>query len=413
MSAHKIPKPKPKSELGPLPPEAEAALSELVDRVASACEADRDPEIIRKLVITNPDDPLWDLHLMAALGNIRHAAIPPLLASLFGASPDKARRKALKRTLHLLKTRGVPVPEELLPREEPEFGKPRPAGVKSRVSPILGNGDCYLVLEGPKEVLGGNFLVARLSDVLGLQECHLLSQKSPQVAELWEHYRRHGLTEWFPVPGPYAVRLLEEAYAAKTAIPAAKNTYSSLRDQVWKNWGRPEEAPDLEQVLPALEPAEANRLLEQSRQLAGLPLFQTWMPALEELSPWIDKVKEVQESPLVLSDSQKQTRLNVLIDEATQALYPAAPRPLWHRRLLAMAYYLDLSNRPTEARLAQAAAADLAEAQRSAIAGENPFLKGLVQMGLHLAWELQQKSQEAQSPSGLLTLPGDPRRLGS
>ena len=74
-----------------------------------------------------------------------------------------------------------------------------------------------------------------------------------------------------------------------------------------------------------------------------------------------------------------------------------------------MAYYLDLSQNPAEARLAQAAAADLAAPQRSAIAGENPFLKGLVQVGLRLAWELQEKPQEAQSPSGLLTLPGDPR----
>ena len=55
---------------------------------------------------------------MAALGNISHPAIPPLLAALFGEAPDKVRRKALKKALHLLKTRGVPVPGDLLPREE-------------------------------------------------------------------------------------------------------------------------------------------------------------------------------------------------------------------------------------------------------------------------------------------------------
>ena len=346
---------------------------------------------------------------MAALGNLSHPLIPPLLAALFGRTPDKARRKALKRTWHRLKTRGLAVPEELLPREEPEFGKVRPAAVKSLVSPILGNGESYLVLEGPREVLGGNFLVARLSDVLGLQECHLLNLKSQQVTEFWDHYRQHGLTEWFPVPGPYAVRLLEEAYAGKAAVAQAKSAYGTLRDKVVKNWGAPEEAPDLEQALPVLEPAEANRLLEQSRQLATHPIFQTWMPVLEELNPWLDKVKEVEESPLVLSEPQKQARLDALFDEATQAIYPAAIRPFWRRRLLSMAYYLDLSQHPAEARLAQAAAADLGAAPRSAIAGENPFLKGLVQVGLHLAWELQEKPQEAQSPSGLLTLPGDPR----
>ena len=295
----------PSHDLPALPPEAQAELQAQLARVAAACEAGEDLPALLPLVTPDPENLSWDLQLMAALGNLSHPLIPPLLAALFGRTPDKARRKALKRTWHRLKTRGLPVPEELLPREEPEFGKVRPAAVKSLVSPILGNGESYLVLEGPREVLGGNFLVARLSDVLGLQECHLLNLKSQQVTEFWDHYRQHGLTEWFPVPGPYAVRLLEEAYAGKAAVAQAKSAYGTLRDKVVKNWGAPEEAPDLEQALPVLEPAEANRLLEQSRQLATHPLFQTWMPVLEELNPWLDKVKEVEESPLVLSEPQK------------------------------------------------------------------------------------------------------------
>ncbi len=46
------------------------------------------------------------------------------------------------------------------------------------------------------------------------------------------------------------------------------------------------------------------------------------------------------------------------------------------------------------------------------MAGENPFLKSLVQIGLRLSWEMEQKAQAAQSESGLLTRPGAPRRLG-
>ena len=46
---------------------------------------------------------------MDALGDLSHPAIPPLLAALFGEARDKVRRKALKKTLHRLKTRGVPL----------------------------------------------------------------------------------------------------------------------------------------------------------------------------------------------------------------------------------------------------------------------------------------------------------------
>ncbi len=410
MTAAKTSKTSPKAGLAPLPPEAATALQEQVAALAAACAAGQDLETIKDLVSTHAEDLLWDLHLLEALGNLKHPLIPSLLAAFFGSAADKARRKALKRMLHLLKTRGVPVPVDLLPREKPAvIGQAQAPAVKSLVSPVLGNGDTYVVLEAPKEILGGNFLVALVNDAAGFQECHLLNMKSRQQDELWEHYRQHGLTEWYPVPGAYAVRLLEEAYVSPTADATAKRNYGGLRDKIWKNWGRPEGVPDLEQVLPAIDPGERRRLLEYSRQLATNPLFQTWLPSLEELTPWVDRLQEIQESPLVLSEAQKQARADALIEEATRALYPPEARPRWRRRLLAMSYYLDLGQHPEEARMARAAADDLADLERSAVAGENPFLKSLVQVSLRLAWDQAQKSQGAQGESGLLTLPGAPQ----
>jgi hypothetical protein len=397
---------RPVSDLPPLPPEAAEALKLQVEAAAAACETGGDPESLKNLVNANPADLSWDLHLLAALGHVNHPAIPLLLAALFGSAPDKSRRKALKRALHLLKTRGVPVPAELLPREEPRLGQVRTAAVKALVTPILGNGDSYVILIGPKEILGGNFLVALLNDVTGLLETHLLNLKGSREKELWEHYRQHGLEEWFPVPGPYAVRLLEAAHARETAKAPAKSTYAGLREKIWRAWGRPDEAQDPEQALPPPDPAERSRLLEQSRQLAAHPLFHTWLPALEEITPWLEKLQEVQQSPLVLSEPQKLQRFEALYDEATQALFPPDSRPLWRRRLLAMAYYLSLSSRSEEARIAQAAAADLGETARGPLAGENLFLKTLVQLSLQMAWQMSQEPQETQGDAGLLTLPG-------
>jgi hypothetical protein len=407
MTAHKRSTSKSAAPLPPLPPEADAALQAQVAVVAAACEAGRDLESLQGFVTANPADALWDQHLMAALGNIGQPLIPPLLAALFGGATDKPRRKALRRALHQLRTRGVPVPDGLLPREESLIGRERPLAVKSLVSVVLGNGDSVVVLEAPKEILGGNFLVAVINDETGFRECHRLNMKSRQVEDFWRYYRKQGLSEWYPAPGPYAVRLLEGAYRQGGTAVEAIRLYEGLRDKIWKNWGRPEEAPDLEQALPVLEPAEQGRLLEQSRQLAAQPLFHSWLPGQEELAPWLEKLKEAQRSPLVLSDQQKQVRTDALFEEASRALYPPESRPRWGRRLLAMAYYLDLDQHPAEARSAQAAAADLAEAERNPLAGESPFLKSLVQIGLRLAWEQFQPPQEAQSGSGLLTLPGD------
>ncbi len=393
--------------LDPLPPGAAAALQSQLAAVAAACRQGADPKGLKGLMADSPPDLLWDLHLMAGLANIRHPAIPGLLVEMFGRTPDPARRKALKRALHLLQTRGVPVPPEVLPREEPLIGEEHPPATQARVSPILGNGDSIVVLEAPREILGGAFLVAFINDAAGFQECQLLSLNSKQQKEFWEHYREQGLAEWFPVPGPYAVRLLEEAYAQQGRSGAAAGSYPTLRERIWKYWGRPDEAPDLEQTLPAPDPGEQTRLLEQSRHLAEEPIFHYWLPGLQEIAPWFHRLQEILESPLVLADHQKQGRADALVQEAALALYPPESRERWRRRLLATAYYLDLSQRPELARIARAAAAGLATPPGGVLARENPFLAGLVSVALRLALEDFRKTREAPASGGLLTLPGN------
>ncbi len=398
---------RPHRTSAPLPPAAAAALQSQLAAVMAACQQGADPKSLKGLVAEAPPDLLWDLHLMAGLANIRHPAIPGLLAEIFGQSPDPARRKALKRALHLLRTRGVPVPRELLPREAPVIREEQSPATRARVSPILGNGDSIVVLEAPREILGGTFLVAFMNDAAGFQECQLLSLNNQQQKEFWEHYQEQGLAEWFPVPGPYAVRLLEEAYARQGRGGAAAGSYPGLRERIWKYWGRPEEAPDPEQTPPAPDPGEQTRLLEQSRQLAEEPIFHYWLPGLQEIEPWFHRLQEVLESPLVLADHQKQGRADALMQEAALALYPPESRERWRRRLLATAYYLDLSQRPETARIARAAAADLANPPGGVLARENPFLTGLVSLALRLALEDFRKTHEAPAPGGLLTLPGN------
>ncbi len=400
---------KARSRLGrtlvPLPPAAAAVLQSQIEALVAACRQGADLASLKGLVSASPQDLLWDLHLLANLANIPNPAIPLLLAELFANSPDSSRRKAWKRALHLLQTRGVPIPREALPREEPLFREEQPPATQAQVSPIMGNGDSVVILSAPKEIQGGNFLVAFLNDASGFQECRLLSLNQQQQKEFWDHYRERGLAEWFPVPGPYAVRLLEEAYA-QPHRDAAAGSYPHLRERIWKYWGRPDEAPDLEQTLTDLDPAEKSRLLPQSRQLAEEPIFHYWLPGYEEIEPWFHKLQEILESPLVLSDHQKQGRTAALVEEAALALYPLESRGRLRRRLLATAYYLDLSQRPEAARIARAAAAALADPQGGILARENPFLTGLVSAALMLALEDLRKTREAPAPGGLLTLPG-------
>jgi hypothetical protein len=406
MGSQKRGKARSAADPAPLDPEARARLASQMAGVARALEAEVEPSALKTLVTCDPQNPDWDAHLMAALGALNHPAIPPLLAVLFGEARDKVRRKALKKTLHRLKTRGVAFAADLLPREEASFGAPRPGAAKVFVSPIFGAGETYVILEGPPEILGGNFLVARVSDQEGFKECVLLSLKRQQQEEVWDRFREQGLNEWFSPPPAYAVALLEAAYPRRAGGGPGSAQYGALREKIFRHWGRPEAAPDLEQELPAPSPQELPQLLEHCRQLPLDPLFISFLPGPEEIAPWVTKLQEVENSPLVLSDQQKQVRIDGVLDDATRALYPVETRADWSRRLLTTAYYLHLSGREEDSRAARAAAADLADPDRSVLTGENLFLKSLVQYAMHLVWEMQQP-RESGTPSGLVAAPGE------
>jgi len=395
--------------LTPLSPERTAALQDQVAHLRAALAAGESLEAVREAVSPRPDDPDWDFHLLRELAKIPHQALPPLLAALFGPSPDKKRRKALKRALHELKTRGVPVPADLLPREEAESDPlAAPPVFAAHLSPVFGNGERYVLLESPREILGGNLLVARVSDQLGLRECHLLSLTRKHKEEVWEEFRAEGLSDWATPPPAYALRLLEEALALTPGGEPSREEYLPLREALWRHLGRPEEAPTLEALLPPCTPGERGRALEEARSLAESELFRSWLPSFEEITPWQEKLKEVRDSPLILSEQQQRLREAGVLDDAAAALFPPETRARWGRRLLEMAYLLDLKGRGEEARAVQAAGEDLRSGERSPLAGENPFLLELVRFALRLAWKLSEQDKLVPQASPLLAPPATP-----
>jgi hypothetical protein len=395
----------PDAALPPLSPDAAERLRAQVAELQAALARGENPEEVQVLVNPAPDDLAWDLNLITALAAVRHETVPFLLANLLEKSPNKERRKAVKRALHVLKTRGLNVPEDILPREEAHPGAVVPsAAALAYVSPIFANGERYVILEGPKGYLGGNILVARLSDIEGFRECHLFSLKSKHREEFWEQFREQGL-DFAAVPPAYAVRLLEETFAQNPSSAAATE-YPPLRTPLWQHWGLPEKPEDLAARLPALAEGERQSNLERSRQLAMSDPFQSWLPSSQEIAPWVKKVQEVEESPLILAGHQQRARFDRIVEEAARSLYPSDTRNRWRRRLLEMAYFLHLKGRTEEARAAQAAGEDLAAGESSAFKGENPFLAGMIMLALRLALE-QRTHPEAKAPSGLIMPSGE------
>jgi hypothetical protein len=208
----------------PLSAESEARLGRQVAEVEAALESGADLVTLQAYLTPDSADPQWDVRLMAALGALGHPAIAPLLVALFGEARDKVRHKALKRTFHLLKTRGVAVAEDLLPREEATVGAPRPGTAAAHVTPIFGNGDSYVILEGPPEILRGNFLVSLVNDREGFRECVLLNLKRKQEAEFWEHFHQQGFKDLLSPPRLKRFTCWKRPTPPTPILPAPLNT---------------------------------------------------------------------------------------------------------------------------------------------------------------------------------------------
>ena len=146
-----------------------------------------------------------------------------------------------------------------------------------------------------------------------------------------------------------------------------------------------------------------SKYLKQSRNLSLEEDFLNWHFRPEELTPWLNKIQEIEQSPLVLTADQKMARIEDTVAEAIKTLIPPENRRILSRRLLEMAYYLDHTGRPHLARQAQAAGEDL-ERERSPLERENQFLLGLVMFPLREMYDQEKTLRPRnQTPGRILT----------
>lgn len=399
--------PKTGKDLAPsLAPEKQAELDRLLDQIGEVLATGDSGRGVRALLATAPPGDLaWDLALITALGKLPQEAVAQALYNHFSFCTDKTRKKALKKALHHLQALGVVLPDAARAPAGPSLIRPLAGGrVAAHLSPIDGTGSRMLVLQLPSERFGFNALIALINDTQGLNDCYGATVSKKAMQEVLAQAEEQARGKLVAASPAYCFRLLEDAYALAPDRDGAVY-YRPLRDRL-------AQLPDLqlppllEDLLPPLDAAAADTLREQSQDLATEEAIMAWMPANEELEPLVPRVREVLNSPLVLSEAQKKDRLDDILRQAAQEFYPPSQRPLLVRRLQDMAYYFDLRGRPHQARLAQAAAADL-ERPRSDLEEESPFLLDLIilPLGLFLG---EEEAPPADQGSGLILPPESP-----
>jgi hypothetical protein len=117
-------------------------------------------------------------------------------------------------------------------------------------------------------------------------------------------------------------------------------------------------------------------ILKKGGDLLKTDFFNSWRIEEDLIRPFVDKVREAEESKIVLNPTQKEVRFQGIYQEALTDLFSQERRFLYQRRLEEMAYVLFKLGKEEEAKICLAVALDL-EKPLNPIQ-PNPFLFQLV-----------------------------------
>jgi hypothetical protein len=344
-------------------------------------------------------DPAADLAVAARLGAHAEVASADVLLALEASSRDKLVRKEVRRSLYRLQQRGIPVAH--VAPAAPAALTPPPA-LEGYLSAVDGRGDqlVWLVKPRPGALL---HLFAVTNDPEGLREVDLTetTRKALRAARqelLQRHELRMVEADW-----QYCDFLIDRAFRwASAKGTAISGDYRGFRAQLSKD-PVTERTPLIFSVLDAEAVRRQPGLLADSGTLLEEKEFRTWFFEPDAVKSYIEEMRQIRDSPLVLNAAQQQERFRALAEHAVEELFGGERRASWVRRLEEMAYFLHATGRVEQAKRAVAAALALAESTRGG--RDIPLCEQLARSSLAAFWQIEEQRRQEDSRSSLIVTP--------
>jgi hypothetical protein len=338
-------------------------------------DAARAARLVLGIAKASPDEvatlpaPLALAACRAALAGAR----ADVLAALAGHAGKEVAKEA-KRGLHLMKSRGVAVPEPPRP--------PVPAAPAAAPEPPLpayatavdGRGERAVWTARSVPGKGVEIAQAVLSDERGIVELQVgvLGRKEWRALSrsLVEKGAAMGLGE---IDRPRAVALVA---AARATNDRSGHPVPARADPWLAQQGAAERLPDPAAAFPALPADEERAALAASGELHDLPLLATWLADEDYLREVATRLDEIAVSPLYVDETQRAAQMAHTVAEAVERYLDARRRPLLAGRLFSIAAHLLDRGDGEHARTAAAAARAIAA---GAPARDVPFARLLVE----------------------------------
>lgn len=312
---------------------------------------------------------------LRAFANAHGADALPALTRLADSAPGRPVRRAAKRALYRLAQRGVvPAPA---PPPAPVVQRRAPRAVRAWLSGIDGSGSraVWILFEGPYG--GGALCSLILNDVIGITEVAGGDITKRRLEAELASLRAAQKLPWVETDPARGVGLVAESLQ----IHRERGTAPPPAFGRWQAFFTGAEAPE-----PPPSPVADAELLARSDELLGLPELGGWFLDPETVQSDALEIQETRQSRLVVSDQIKAERLDAILRRVIEREFAPEIRRRWARRLVEMAWIFGATDRPEQAAIASAAAAEFVESDASPL--RHPLARALAQRALELAGEV-------------------------
>jgi hypothetical protein len=357
---------------------AAAALPRLADairpangdpaRVLSALEPGGAARLLAWLL---EHDPEAGGELALAWADLEGGAAP--IQGVDEASLGKEGRKALRRALHRLRSRGIEVAETPPAAHVATLPDLSDVLAAALVSPPDPSGAQLVVVVEPGPSGGARIFQGAIDLERGVLEFHVLSGNRSQARRLVRDLEANPRLGALPAPREALAALLARAADAQPADRALPSAFEDWRSRV----ARPPEGARTpgELAREALDsPLDRSSVRAVAERVTAGDLGP-WPPPLEELRGLGEKVRQTAESPLLVDDGQRRSQVEQVIGDAVEGRYagPAAERTA--QRLEECAYAAWRRDRTDDARALLSAA----RAFREWAPRDNPAARALLE----------------------------------
>ncbi|MGQ9508850.1 MAG: hypothetical protein ACUVTN_05560 [Thermodesulfobacteriota bacterium] len=322
-----------------------------------------------------------------------------LLEQMFDLYSEKEVRKAIKRSLYILRSRGIRF-EHMISQKGKSVIKPiRAEDPQAIGSGYNSYGDRFLLLTLHHLGAGWELFNGIVNDIKGLVAFSTLFMSKKEMVSLITEVKEESPGEIVEMEPSYVGFLFYEAY--KLTIAQGKEVppqYLSVKDEIEKI-KKSYDKPFIYSLIQEEEIERDEFLLEMGSTLFNTELFSSWRILEEEIRPYAGEVQEAEQSPIILTTSQKEARFHEIFLKAISNLFTETNRSLFRRRMEEMAYLLYQMGKGKEARVSLAIALDLKKPPNPF--RPNPFLYTLVTRSI-FALLSENYKRESKEPSFII-----------